>query len=82
MAAKKETREVMIARDPSSHEEDTMKVAVNGKLYQVPLGVPVQVPLPVYEVIMHSQAAKMRSDAYVRDLEDKAKKAGAALGLG
>lgn len=33
-------------------------VGVNGKMYQVPCGKEVEVPLPVYEILMRQQAAR------------------------
>lgn len=33
-------------------------VGVNGKMYQVPCGKEVEVPLPVYEILLRQQAAR------------------------
>ena len=33
-------------------------VGVNGKMYQVPCGKEVEVPLPVYEILIRQQAAR------------------------
>ena len=39
-------------------EEQSRNVAVNGRRFQVPKGKDVQVPLPVYEVLMNARMAE------------------------
>lgn len=81
MARKNTMRSVLISRDPSAHNVDTLKVAVNGKMYLVPMGVETSVPEAVWEVIQASQKAKGITDAYVKGLEDQAKRSREPLGL-
>lgn len=40
------------------NEEQSRFVAVNGRTFQVPKGKDVQVPLPVYEVLMNARMAE------------------------
>ena len=45
------------------NEEQSRFVAVNGRTFQVPKGKDVQVPLPVYEVLMTEEVAFRRAQA-------------------
>ena len=60
MAVKKtDTAKVAVYLDRATGgEENYVRVGVNGKMYQVPCGKEVEVPLPVYEILMRQQAAR------------------------
>ena len=45
-------------------EENFARVGVNGRMFQVPKGRQVQVPRPVYTVLMYSQDAKDFTDRF------------------
>lgn len=53
-------------------EEQFIMVGVNGMKYQVPRGVPVKVPLPLYERIMIMQDAQARTARYRNSLPNEA----------
>lgn len=47
-------KKIRLPRKPAG--EDNFEVAgVNGKIYQVPCGKEVEVPLPIYEVLVRQQ---------------------------
>lgn len=50
------------------NEEQSRFVAVNGRTFMVPKGKDVQVPLPVYEVLMNARMAE--EEAFRRAQED------------
>lgn len=58
-----QTREIFLERGQMT-EEQSQFVCVNGRTFQVPKGKPVQVPLPVYEVLENSR--RMREEAFQR----------------
>lgn len=58
-----QTREIFLERGQMT-EEQSQFVCVNGRTFQVPKGKPVQVPLPVYEVLENSR--QMREEAFQR----------------
>ena len=61
----KETRTVFLP-PAQSNEEKMQFVCVNGKRYQVPKGVEVDVPLPVYEALREAQRANNAAIDYAR----------------
>lgn len=58
-----QTREIFLERGQITEEQNQF-VCVNGRTFQVPKGKPVQVPLPVYEVLENSR--RMREEAFQR----------------
>lgn len=58
-----QTREIFLERGQTT-EEQSQFACVNGRTFQVPKGKPVQVPLPVYEVLENSR--RMREEAFQR----------------
>lgn len=62
-------------------DEQWVLVAVNGRKYQVPRGVPVKVPLPLYERLMIMQAQQAQVVRY-RDSLPKEFAPGQALRIG
>ena len=63
----KETRTVFLP-PAQSNEEKMQFVCVNGKRYQVPKGVEVDVPLPVYEALREARRATDAAAAYERSV--------------
>lgn len=63
----KETRTVLLP-PAQSNEEKMQFVCVNGKRYQVPKGVEVDVPLPVYEALREARRATADATAYERSV--------------
>ena len=53
----------------SKSEQNFQFVAVNGRTFQVPKGKPVEVPRPVYEVLMNSLYAEEKADEYENQLQ-------------
>lgn len=53
----KEMRTITLPRG-QSQEQQFRFVCVNGRSYQVPKGKAVEVPLPIYQCLMESQAAE------------------------
>lgn len=53
----KEMRTITMPRG-QSQEQQFRFVCVNGRSYQVPKGKAVEVPLPVYQCLLESQAAE------------------------
>ena len=47
-------------------------VSVNGNAFQVPKGKPVEVPEPIYEVLMRKLLCEEEEAAYKRELETQA----------
>ena len=60
-------RTIFLPREQSS-EEKSRFVCVNGRTFIVPKGKDVQVPLPVYEVLMNARMAE--EEAYRRAQAD------------
>lgn len=60
-------RTIFLPREQSS-EEKSRFVCVNGRTFVVPKGKDVQVPLPVYEVLMNARMAE--EEAYRRAQAD------------
>lgn len=60
-------RTIFLPREQSS-EEKSRFVCVNGRTFIVPKGKDVQVPLPVYEVLMNARVAE--EEAYRRAQAD------------
>ena len=52
----------------AQHDEENFQfVGVNGRTFQVPkTGKPVEVPLPVYQVLINSEELKDEADEYRR----------------
>lgn len=59
----KDMRTIKLPRAPKG-EANFVYVAVNGVRKQVPRGKTVALPLPLYEVLMQSQAAQEALDDY------------------
>lgn len=55
-------KEVVIPRLSNTKEQPDLVVSVNCKTYQMQRGKTVKVPLPVYEVIMHSSKASEKAE--------------------
>ena len=66
-----EEREVFLPY-ATQGEEQWVMVAVNGRKYQVPRGMPVKVPLPLYERIMIMQTAQAQVARYRNSLPNEA----------
>ena len=59
----KEMRTVRIPKLVGKHQPDVV-VSVNGRNFSVKRGVEVEVPLPVYEVLMNSFTAEDKANEY------------------
>lgn len=57
-----------------SGQRDYLLVGVNGKLYQVPRGETVNVPVPVKDIIDQRERNKRVSDRYIKKQQKLAKK--------
>lgn len=66
-----EEREVFLSF-ATQGEEQFVLVAVNGRKYQVPRGMAVKVPLPLYERIMIMQEQQARTVRYRNSLPNEA----------
>lgn len=51
-------------------EPDTVYVGVNGRGYYVKRGQTVNIPKPVYEVLINSMRAEEEAESYERSRED------------
>lgn len=51
----------------SRSEQDTRLVSINGRDFFVPKGVEVEVPAPVYEVLMHSEEMRKQTQAEAKE---------------
>lgn len=60
--------------DKESGQRDYLLVGVNGKLYQVPRGETVNVPVPVKDVIDQRERNKKISERYIKKQRELAKK--------
>ena len=56
----------------TGREETTLFVGLNGKGYNIKKGVPVNVPRPVYEILMESERMQERQAAYDEQLRQQA----------
>lgn len=56
-AKKPVTKKIRLPRKPAG-EDNFEVVGLNGKMWQVPCGKEVEVPLPVYELLMRQAAAR------------------------
>lgn len=56
-AKKPETKTVRLPRKGAG-EDNYELVGLNGKMWQIPCGKPVELPLPVYELVMRQQEAR------------------------
>lgn len=71
MANKTEMVPVFVHKEAG--ERDYLLVGVNGKLYQVPRGVSVNVPKPVKDIIDQREHNKRVSEDYVKKQKKMAK---------
>lgn len=68
---------IELFHDGDKYKDDVI-VAVNGKMYQIQRGVPVEVPPEVYEVLQNSKKQDAQAYSFMEKLEaDYANKAGA-----
>lgn len=58
-----ETVEVRLQKAPKT-EQNFQFVGVNGRTFQVPRGVAVEVPKPVAEVLRNAEKAKAEAEEY------------------
>lgn len=61
---------IQLPRAPKT-EQNFQFVAVNGRTFQVPRGKAVEVPKPVYEVLMNSHYAAEKAEEYENELQGK-----------
>lgn len=54
---KPETKKIRLPRKGAS-EDNFELVGLNGKMWQIPCGKEVEVPLPIYELLIRQQAAR------------------------
>ena len=62
-------------------EEDLVFVGLNGKGYTIRRGVSVQVPRPVYEILMEAQRQEQRQRDFIRQQQENAARSAVTLGL-
>ncbi|MBQ1409818.1 MAG: hypothetical protein IIY94_00870 [Oscillospiraceae bacterium] len=62
-------------------EEDLVFVGLNGKGYTIRRGVSVQVPRPVYEILMEAQRQEQRKEDYIRRQQENAARSAVTVGL-
>lgn len=62
-------------------EEDLVFVGLNGKGYTIRRGVSVQVPRPVYEILMEAQRQEQRQQDYIRRQQENAARSAVTVGL-
>ena len=74
MAARKKPRMVTIKipRDPSG-ESNEISASLNGKVYLIKRGVPVEVPEELAEIIVNSERAQEAAIAYIESKQDTKK---------
>lgn len=44
--------------------EDSVHVGVNGRFWQIKRGVPVDIPMAVYEVLQHQEEMELQAQEY------------------
>ena len=74
LEAKKETVMLTLPMLPGADDEDTAVCGVNGVLWQVKRGEPVEVPKCVAEVFHNADKQKMAAIQYKKGLQNKKKK--------
>lgn len=62
-------------------EEDLVFVGLNGKGYTIRRGVSVQVPRPVYEILMEAQRQEQRQQDYIRRQQENAARSAVTVDL-
>ena len=62
-------------------EENFVFVGFNGKGYTIMRGVPVQVPAPVYDVLMESQRQQRRQADFITQQQENAARSAVNAGL-
>lgn len=65
----------------TGREETTLFVGLNGKGYNIKRGVPVNVPRPVYDILMESERMKERQADYDEQLRQQAENRDRLYGL-
>ena len=74
LEAKKETVMLTLPMLPGADDDDTAVCGVNGLLWQVKRGEPVEVPKCVAEVFANADKQKMAAIQYKKGLQKKKKK--------
>ena len=54
---KPEMKQIRLPRK-GANDDNYELVGLNGKMWQIPCGKPVELPLPVYELVMRQQEAR------------------------
>lgn len=67
--ATKDTITITLPRPTSPEEQNFRLVGVNGKFYKVMKGVPVEVPVPVAEVLFNAQDAEDEAFDFIQSLQ-------------
>ena len=62
-------------------EEELVFVGLNGKGYTIRRGLTVQVPRPVYEILMEAQRQQQRQQDYIRLQQENAARSAAQAAL-
>lgn len=74
MANKANSEELVKIRLPKTKEkQDAVTVGLNGTMYQIQRGIEVEVPKPVYEILVHSQTMDELALERQESLQSKAK---------
>ncbi|MBR6378017.1 MAG: hypothetical protein IKS05_09700 [Oscillospiraceae bacterium] len=62
-------------------EEEILFVGLNGKGYTIRRGMPVQVPRPVYDILMEAQRQEQRQRDFIRRQQENAARSAVTVGL-
>ena len=65
----------------TGREENFVFVGLNGKGYKILRGQTVQVPRPVYDILVESERAEARQAGFMQQQLDLASRSAAAAGL-
>lgn len=60
-----DTVTIKIPIDPSNRSEDDITVGLNGKMFKIKRGIPVDVPKGVAEILEHSESQERAAFEYI-----------------
>ena len=68
---KSDTVTIKVPVDPSNRKEGDITVGLNGKMYKIKRGIPVEVPKGVAEILEHSEDSERAALQYIDEASSK-----------
>lgn len=62
---------IKVPIDPANRKEGDITVGLNGKMYKIKRGIPVEVPKGVAEILEHSENAEQAALQYIDEASSK-----------